>query len=285
MPLEPVGEFQPYLDVLSKSGERTRAVTYVMLIVLFFTACGIRNEVYPNWDAVRLQRMQETYHCIHGEPRTKRCDSFIRLYEKQGVLLSTSEFSNATSQDDSSKFRRELFQDRIKDEMKNRLNSYKLNIQIFGVIVDTNDLWLITGVLTAVVLWILAAHMQRHLLNLRMAKKVCPNNTCRDLLIMNQILTIPMSDKKRLSEHVRHAMLIALYWLPAVFGLAVIIDDIYNFTDGYYLLTSWQGTWVEHAARVISVLVVAYQCYRCQVSSNAIDKLIVEIRHTNFARA
>jgi hypothetical protein len=67
--------------------------------------------------------------------------------------------------------------------------------------------------------------------------------------------------------------------------LVVIIDDIYNFTDGYYLLTTWQTTWAEHSFRAISVLAVAYQSHRCQMSSNAIDSLMAEIGHTNFERA
>jgi hypothetical protein len=80
-PLDAVGSFRPYLDAVIRSGQRTRGVVYVTLLILFFTACGIRNEVYPAWDFLRLGLMQNLYHCVIDQHSSNDCED-VKVYEK-----------------------------------------------------------------------------------------------------------------------------------------------------------------------------------------------------------
>jgi len=40
----PTEEFEPYIEAVVRSGDRTRIILYVTLLVLFFVGCGIREQ-------------------------------------------------------------------------------------------------------------------------------------------------------------------------------------------------------------------------------------------------
>jgi hypothetical protein len=48
-PINDLKDFQPFLDAAIKSGERTRRVIYILILICVFISCSIRAYIYPAW--------------------------------------------------------------------------------------------------------------------------------------------------------------------------------------------------------------------------------------------
>jgi hypothetical protein len=165
--------------------------------------------------------------------------------------------------------------------VKSRLAAYKLHIPVFGDFLDVNDFWLISGLLIPFLLLILVAHLERQLANYRKAEAVCPNNTCRDLLIMSQVFVLPREDKARSIRVTQRILLITICFMPAILNLIIVWFD-FTLNKGYFLLLGSTGTYIEFALRVISLFAVTYLGYRCYFTAHALEALVSKIHHTNF---
>ena len=156
--LEPVGDFQPYLDAVVKSGERTRSIIYVTLLVTFFVACGLRNFDFPDWDELRLNNMEQNYHCIlTANPTDKDCAKLFADFSHQGldfVLPGAPNTTPTQAPGAPNDFARRLYEDRISELMKSDVHANALQIPLFGVAIDGNDLWLVSGILMSILLLI-----------------------------------------------------------------------------------------------------------------------------------
>jgi hypothetical protein len=283
-------EFEPYIDAVVRSGERTRIIIYVTLLVLFFVGCGIRDFAWPSWDEQRLRVMLDNSGCVTGTgPHTDDCTRLLADYADQGLIFGTPPGDKAaTAAKTPEGVQRDLalkvYERRVIELMKKDLRGYSLEIPLFGVYLDGNDLWLVSGVLVALLLLILAAHIERELVNYEKAADACPNNACRDLLVMAQIFALPGEKPGRFA--VMHRLFFAaLYFLPAVLNLYVIRND---FTARNYAFNVRMigANWVhvEYVLRVLSVLAVTYLCYRCWRMSTELQGFIGRLQTSRFPR-
>jgi hypothetical protein len=278
-------EFEPYLDAVTRSGERTRLVMYVVLLVLFFVGCGIRDFDWPSWDEQRLHVMLDNYGCVTGSvPADSACAHLLADYADQGLDFGTPVGGDPAAGNLQRDLALKVYERRIIELMKKDLRGYALEIPLFGVYLDGNDLWLVSGVLMSLLLLILTAHIEREFANYEKAAKACPNNSCRDLLVMAQIFALPGERRKRMSWTWRSTF-IALYSLPALFNLYVVRSD---FTERNYAFNVRMigPDWVhlEYALRAVTVLSVAYLCYRCYRTSAELQAFVVRFQGAQFPR-
>lgn len=278
-------EFEPYLDAVTRSGERTRLVMYVVLLVLFFVGCGIRDFDWPSWDEQRLHVMLYNYGCVTGSvPADSACAHLLADYADQGLDFGTPVGGDPAAGNLQRDLALKVYERRIIELMKKDLRGYALEIPLFGVYLDGNDLWLVSGVLMSLLLLILTAHIEREFANYEKAAKACPNDSCRDLLVMAQIFALPGERRQRMSWTWRTTF-IALYSLPALLNLYVVRSD---FTERNYAFNVRMigPDWVhlEYALRVVTVLSVAYLCYRCYRTSAELQAFVVRFQGARFPR-
>src|SRR5215469_770984 len=279
-------EFEPYLDAVARSGERTRLVMYVLLLVLFFVGCGIRDFDWPSWDEQRLHVMLDNYGCVTGAaPAGGDCAQLLADYADQGLIFGTPRGGDPATGNLQRDLALKVYERRIIELMKKDLRGYALEIPLFGVYLDGNDLWLVSGVLMSLLLLILTAHIEREFANYEKAARACPNDSCRDLLVMAQIFALPGERHKRMSRTWR-ATFIALYSVPALLNLYVIRSDFSERNYAFNLRMIGSG-WVhlEYALRIVTVLSVAYLCYRCYRTSAGLQAFVVRFQGAQFPRA
>jgi len=272
-------EFELYLDAVTRSGERTRIIFYVILLVMFFVGCGIRDFAWPSWDEQRLRVMLENYGCVTGAaPATGDCTHLLADYADQGLVFSAAPGGDAAAATAQRELALKVYERRIIELMKKDLRGYALEIPLFGVYLDGNDLWLVSGVLMALLLVILIAHIERELANYEKAADACPNRSCRELLVMAQIFAMPGERPGRESLTVRIAFGV-LYALPAVLNLYVIKNDFTARNYAFNVRMIGQG-WVdvEYALRVASVVLVAWLCWRCYRMSAELRGFVAGLR-------
>ena len=286
----PTEEFQPYIEAVVRSGDRTRIILYVTLLVLFFIGCGIRDFAWPSWDEQRLRVMLENYGCVTGTgPHSDDCAGLLADYADQGLIFGTPGDTIApgaakTTADAQRELALDVYQRRIIELMKKDLHGYALEIPLFGVYLDGNDLWLVSGVLVSVLLLILFAHLERELVNYEKAAAACPNDGCRDLLVMAQIFALP-GEKPSASSPARRLFFIAIYFLPAILNLYVIRNDLSERNFAFNLRMIGPG-WVhiEYALRIVTVVTVTYLCYRCWRMSGELQDFIARLQAGRFPR-
>lgn len=279
-------EFEPYLDAVTRSGERTRLVMYVVLLVLFFVSCGIRDFDWPSWDEQRLHVMLDNYGCVTGaSPAGGDCARLLADYADQGLIFGTPRSGDPATGSLQRDLALKVYERRIIELMKKDLRGYALEIPLFGVYLDGNDLWLVSGVLMSLLLLILAAHIEREFANYEKAAKTCPNDSCRDLLVMAQIFALPGERRRRLSLAWQGTFL-ALYSVPALLNLYVVKSD---FTERNYAFNVRMigSDWVhlEYALRIVTVISVAYLCYRCYRMSAELQAFVTNLQGSRFPHA
>lgn len=278
-------EFEPYLDAVTRSGERTRLVMYVVLLVLFFVGCGVRDFDWPSWDEQRLHVMLDNYGCVTGTaPPASACARLLADYADQGLDFTTPKGGDPAAGNVQRDLALKVYERRVIELMKKDLRGYALEIPLFGVYLDGNDLWLVSGVLMSLLLLILTAHIEREFVNYEKAARACPNDACRDLLVMAQIFALPGERRKGTSLAWRSTFA-ALYSLPALLNLYVIRSDFSarNYAFNVRMIGS---DWVrlEYALRILTVLSVAYLCYRCYRMSSDLQAFVVRLQGTRFPR-
>jgi len=281
----PTEEFEPYIEAVVRSGDRTRIILYVTLLVLFFVGCGIRDFAWPSWDEQRLRVMLENYGCVTGSlPHSDDCAGLLADYADQGLIFGPAPGGDPAAGNAQRNLALDVYQRRIIELMKKDLRGYALEIPLFGVYLDGNDLWLVSGALVSLLLLILFAHLERELVNYEKAAAACPNDSCRDLLVMAQIFALP-GEKPSASLPARRLFFAAIYFLPAILNLYVVRNDLSERNFAFNLRMIGPG-WVhiEYALRIVTVVTVAYLCYRCWRMSAELQDFIAKLQTSRFPR-
>jgi len=71
-------EFKPFLDAVVVSGERTRRVIYVLLLMLTFDVAFFTEFTYPDWNGTRTVLRAEALNC-YEQALGKRSDRTLRM--------------------------------------------------------------------------------------------------------------------------------------------------------------------------------------------------------------
>jgi hypothetical protein len=278
-------EFEPYLESVTRSGERTRTIIYVTLLVLFFIGCGIRDFDWPSWDEQRLHIMLDNFGCVAGTgPASADCDRLLADYANQGLDFAAPAGVNPSDGKSQRDLALHVYERRVIELMKKDLRGYSLEIPLFGVYLDGNDLWLVSGGLMSLLLLILAAHIERELANYEKAAAACLNKTCHDNLVMAQVFVLP-GERSGRSAFTRHAFYIVFFTLPVLLNLYVIRSDL-SARNYAFNLRMIGPFWVhvEYALRFATVAIVAYLCWRCYRLTIELQTFVVALASRRFPR-
>jgi hypothetical protein len=66
-------EFKPYLDAVTKSGDRTRTFIYISVIINFCILAAVLNGIAPDWNDVRLKRLNKALDCLMTTSHDATC--------------------------------------------------------------------------------------------------------------------------------------------------------------------------------------------------------------------
>ncbi len=263
-------EFKLYLDAVSSASQRTRSTIYVLVAIGVLTLTAYRNTSKPDWVDSRLAHLQLASACVErGELFTLDCSVAID-YSRSFLFSGRShEFLLA----DGKEFKDELKQ-QIQAFIKIRTDALSLRLPFFGVVIDMNDLGLITGVFLSFVLYVFQAGLHREVDNLNRSKKRAAEATTfqkrkerLELLLMTQVL----ASRKGITIGV-HVLLIAVLLVHG----AVVRDDWLTSGTAIALQGPFWGTW-ETRIDVGFFLLVISLTVLCSLRQRALDRTIDDL--------
>jgi hypothetical protein len=266
-PPEVSEDFKLYLDAVTAASLRTRSTLYVLVAIVVLTLTAYRNTFYPDWLDSRLAHLQLASACLEkGEPFTSNCQESIN-YSK-GFLFTgrTDELLSGTE------FKRELTE-QITAFVRQRTDALSLRLPFFGVVIDINDLGLVTGIFLAFVLYVLHAGLYREVDNLDRSMTKALQGTPRqqkerfELLLMAQVL----ASRKGATLGV-HILLIGVL----VMHFFVVRGDWLTSNAAVALQGRFWGTW-ETRIDLALFLVVAGLCVLCWLVQNTLDRKVDEL--------
>lgn len=306
--LEPLAEtkdFLPYLDAVEKSGVRTRRVMYAHILVMVFLLCGFRDHNWPSWPELRVRAAVQAHYClsyvqdkldVRNVDVLHRCKIILR-HHSNNTLFSTKTLKfifegNAKKSEDNEppppkQAVTDNLQDRIQLLSRVQVQSRAFQLPLFGAVIDGNDLWTVSGFLSTTLLLVLLAHMRRELQNLIIAHQFCPNNHCKNLLVMSHIFANPVDTEKAnqlpLKSLVNHAlrqtMFAVMYFLPSVIHILIVYSDIFQ-EDSYEWSTVTIGstlTWIEIISKSAFGVILVVLGWRCYNYGRRIDEHVNQI--------
>jgi hypothetical protein len=219
-------DFKPYLDAVNAGSSRTRSTVYVLVAMTVIILTGYRNTASPDWIDKRLEQFQIASACArqNNPPDCNTVDPSMSAQCIDAVgysrkFLFTDSKHPALGNDE---FCREL-DDQINALIKVRTEALSIELPFFGMVIDVNDLGLISGIFLAFILTVLYVGVDREINNLgrameraKRAKTLKRHHESLELLLMTQVLA-----EKRGPTYGIHILLLAV----------VIIYGFVSWTD------------------------------------------------------
>ena len=184
-------DFKPYLEASTNASQRTRSTVYVLVVAVVIVFIGYRQTVAPDWLDARLAQFQLASAC------RKECDENTELC-KQAIAYSRGFLFTGSHKD----VREKLYQQEFDAELTEQINvlirlrteATSLQLPVFGVVMDANDLGLVGGIFLTSILYILHAWLYRDVNNLKRAMKKADTPVGKrrehlEQLLMAQVLT------------------------------------------------------------------------------------------------
>ena len=260
-------DFKLYLDAVNAASQRTRSTVYVLVAIVVLMLTAYRNTSKPDWIDSRLAYLQLASACIDkGEPYDSDC-SYAIDYSKKFL------FTGRTNQLLSGKEFRSELTEQINTFIKQRTDALSLRLPFFGVVIDMNDLGMVTGIFLAFVLYVLYAGLDREIDNLdRSMNKACQGTPAQkeerlELLLMTQVL----ASRRGVTVGV-HLLLIGIM---AVHGL-VVWEDWSTSEAAVALQGQSRGVWETRLDLALFGLVVLL-CIVCWRGQHVLDRKVDEL--------
>jgi len=268
-------EFKLYLDAVNSASQRTRSTIYVLVAIGVLTLTAYRNTSKPDWVDSRLAQLQLASACVEkGGPFTNECSAAIDY--SRGFLFSGR--SHELLLGDGEEFKNEL-KEQIRAFIKIRTDALSLRLPFFGVVIDMNDLGLITGVFLSFVLYVLQEGLHREVDNLNRSKKKAAEATTLqkrkerlELLLMTQVL----ASRKGVTIGV-HVLLVGVLLVHG----AVVRDDWLTSGTAIALQGQFWGTWetrIDVGFFVLVIILTVLCSLRQRALDRTIDDLIVRLQ-------
>lgn len=264
-------DFKLYLDAVNAASQRTRSTVYVLVAILVLTLTAYRNTSNPDWIDARLAHLQLASACFDkGERYRSGCSDALAYSEKFLFTGRTHELLSGNE------FRKELTE-QINTFIRQRTEALSLRLPFFGVVIDMNDLGMITGIFLAFVLYVLYAGLDREVDNLERSINKAGQGTPSqkeerlELLLMTQML----ASRKGVTLGV-HILLIGVV---VVHGL-VVYEDWTTSGAAIALQGSLRGTVETYfdAALFGVVVILCGICWLGQLALDGqVDRLIVAV--------
>jgi hypothetical protein len=249
--------FQPYLDAVTKSGDRTRNVWYILVLVLIAVFFGEWNTRGDSVSTTRFVRMMDALVCVHDKSwRPQKGGPSCADGLEYAIARHHFPYALTMADGPSEETRTEIgkvLEKRVEDLMRRELETHVITVPILGVSIDGNDFWLVSSFVMIFLLRVLRACLNRELDNLRRATMQATNLVKRELILMSQLFAVP-SDR-------RHLHLIMLFLPLALYGF-----ELYNTYDTIDVGNILHGNLVNKfltCFEIILALPIGYYCYRC----------------------
>jgi hypothetical protein len=260
-------DFKLYLDAVNAASQRTRSILYVLVAMIVLTLSAYRNTSNPAWIEARLANLQLASACRkQGEPYPPNCDKAI-AYAKKFV------FSNRTDK----LLEVQEFDDQLREQItafiRLRTEALSLRLPFFGVVIDMNDLGMVTGLFLAFVLYVLYAGFRREVDNLDRSMTKALKGTLKqqkersELLLMTQVL----ASRKGVTFGV-HILLLTVILVHGV----VVYGDWETRDAAVTLQGPFRGT-LETYIDVFLFGVVAILCVVCGLGQHKLDRKVDEL--------
>jgi hypothetical protein len=179
-------DFKPYLEIVSKSGDRTRLFVYVLILINFCILAAVLNSIAPAWDGKRATALNSALLCITVEYKLDGCNAAIDYAE-----LRDFDFHPKGTASDVN-----LQKDELKRQLKVTLDAYHkkdidenaFNIPVFNVPLDVNDIWVLSGLFNCYLMYLLLVCFEREYYNLKLAEAHLLSRDDMELLLATQML-------------------------------------------------------------------------------------------------
>jgi hypothetical protein len=355
-------EFVTFLDAVTRNGERTRRVIYVLLLMLTFDVAFFTRFVYPDWNGSRLVLRLDALDCydaalqfrdaktdearadIKKHVDSSKCHKLLWLMAKLHYPLVWPDYSTTHDETPGSKWLSKwdwffsstydpyhgisgdsggldlkdlrelddhhfkLFLHMLEDLGKKEYDDLAVGIPIIGAQFDANDFWLFSGVFMCVLFQILRQHLEREWHNLDQVGGIIPNNQCRDLIVMEAVLTasgnIPSviggrrqnaidgikaaraliwMNRPRLNRAMQLSLLTIMMFLPPILNTCDWWDDLGS--NNLKLMAQYNGEarmWVQYFLQSIFVVALWYICLACFLEVLVIRGLVAKIEATEY---
>jgi hypothetical protein len=276
-------DFKSYLDAVNAGSNRTRSTVYVLVAMVVIIFTGYRNTTMPDWLDQRLGKFQLASACVKENSATDECITnnpsqsdectealgyakHFLFSDEKNPLLGKREFCSELN-------------DQMVALMKLRTEALSIRLPFFGMVIDVNDLALISNLFLAFILYVLYVGIDRETDNLdraigraKGAKTEERQKDNLELLLMTQVL----ASKKGATYGVH----IVLLFVVIVCGF-VFWDDLMTYHTAVELLGRFRGV-LENVFVVIVFLVVVVLCVFVWIKQRRldvkVDYLILDLR-------
>jgi hypothetical protein len=190
--------FQPYVDSVTKSVERSRNSLYVLVVALIATFAVCRNTDYVNWQGRRTKLAEQCIECMKPGNVDKNCPDVIAPFRDSKGLVDQTAVKTYLDELIKIKAGETLFQ-----------------MPVLGITLDVNDTALLAGIVFVALLFILYANLNRSKANMDTALAIADNDPHKiELLRMNLVLVTPPDMRPRIA-----------YWiLPGVISMPLLLE-------------------------------------------------------------
>lgn len=270
--------FQPYLDSVIRSGERTRSVWYLLVLILIAGCFGVWNTRESNPPETRVARFMDALICLSADIGTisnlfdkssakPDCNTAVDYAQKRHFFTDAIYHSNSPPDDPArTKILQEL-QKRTEQLLQRELDAHVISVPILGISIDGNDLWLLLSVIVIFLLRVLWACLERELDNLIRAANQVTNIRQKELIVMSQLFAVPMNKW--------HPFPVLLF-LPLVANIYDLYTDYISFDvakDLYHL--NWFN--LQEGIKLSLLIIVAILCYACYRSMKNIESTLASL--------
>lgn len=159
--MKPHLDFKLYLDAATQSVTRTRNSIYLLLTVLVVLLSVYIHSTFLDWPGARVEKMQKAYDCLStpGILQTPECEEALRYAAELHL-----------PQDINNPITIERYKEQLNAVLRRRTDLRTIQMPIFGVVLDVNDLGLVSSILLVILLIVLRANLYRELDDLTSAK-------------------------------------------------------------------------------------------------------------------
>lgn len=264
------------VDAAVAAGQRSRAIIFIILLLMVFTLTSIRNNYDPAWDYTLIQIYEDLHDClVQNNLEDPRCsplkdrieDLMGRPPRKDDVVTFAEDAQIDLNGDFGAADFGSLNATKIK-ELETRYNaliakdatSEAISIPLLSSFVDYNDLWLVSGIIMFCLLFALNASFGQELRNGKYIFERKP--LYADLLIMNQLITLQSASRSAVR------VLQAIVWLlPTYLYLYLFYTDLDTY-DLSVIMVGQSRSLLEYSlegATVIGVVIANILCFRTQL--------------------
>lgn len=273
--IDDVPDGKSYLDAVVAAGQRSRAIIFIVLLLMVFTFTSIRNNYDPAWNYTFIQLYEDLHDCLvknnFDDPQCNLLKDRIKELEGRPARAEdVVSFAQEAQIDLNGEFGASNFgvlnATKIK-EIETRYNaliakeatSEAIAIPLLASEVDYNDLWLVSGVIMFCLLCALYASREQEFRNAKYIFNYKPQYA--DLVIMNQVLSW-QSDVKPITKFIQ-----ALFWLlPTYLYLYLFYSDLETYSLSVIIVGRSRSI-IEYfieGMMVIAVICANILCLRSQ---------------------